>query len=169
CRIGDANGTRLRNTFQSCRHVHAIAEDVAMVEHDIPDIDPNAELDPLLLGHVGVPLGHSLLNINRTAHRVHYAPELSQQSIAGILDNIPTVLSDLRIDQRAQVVLKLGVRSFFVQPGQTTVTSHIGRKDGCKASLYTLGSQGDLPLNYRDYTPLQRSGVDLLGGFKDVG
>jgi hypothetical protein len=99
--FGEANATGLRNTFQPCGHVHPIAENVATVEHDIPDIDADTELNPLFLRHVGIALSHSPLNIDRTAHRVHYTAELSQQPISGILNDPPTVLSDLGIDQRA--------------------------------------------------------------------
>jgi hypothetical protein len=74
---GDTYPTGLRKTFQTRRHVHAIAEEVAMVEHDIPDIDADAELDPLFLGHFGIPLSHIALDIDCAPHRVHNAAELS--------------------------------------------------------------------------------------------
>src|SRR5262249_6556271 len=124
-RHADAAG--LRNTFQPCGHVHAIAEDVATVDHHIADIDADAKLDPLLLGHVRVALGHASLDIDSAAHRVHDAAELSQQAIAGALDNAPTVLRDLGINEGAQVVREPGVRPLFVQAGQAAIASDISR------------------------------------------
>jgi hypothetical protein len=59
--------------------------------------------------------------------------------------------------------------ALFIDTGQATVASHIGRQDGCEPSLYPLGDQGDLPLNYWDYTTALSQRVDLLGGFNDVG
>jgi hypothetical protein len=82
---------------------------------------------------------------HRTAHRVHNAAELGQHPVAGVLDNPPTVLGDLGIDKKAQVVLELRVRALFVHAGQPAVTSHIRRQDGCEPSLYPLGGQGCSP------------------------
>src|SRR5262245_47730337 len=65
----------------------------------------------------------------------------AKQPISGVLDNPPAVLSDLGIDQGAQVILELGVRALFVQTGQAAVASHIGSQDGGKASLYPLRDQ----------------------------
>jgi len=144
--LGETNATGLRNAFQPCGHVHAIAEDVATVENDVPDIDPNAELDPPFLRHVGIALGHAALDIDGTPDRVHYAAELSQQPISGVLDNPPTVLGYLGIDEGAQVVLELGVRALFVHAGQPAVSSHVCRQDGCEPSFYALDGQGTPPL-----------------------
>src|SRR5262249_7388949 len=107
-----------RSSISSRGHIHAIAEDVATVDHHISDIDANAELNPLFLRHVGIALCHAALNIDSAAHRVHDATELSKQPISGVLDNPPTMLSDLGIDERAQVILEPSVRALFVQAGQ---------------------------------------------------
>src|SRR5262249_29722010 len=77
-------------------------------------------------------------------HRFHNAVELSQQSIASVLDNPATALSDFRIDEGAQVVREPNVRSFFVQASQATVACHVGCQDGCEPSFHALGGQGCL-------------------------
>jgi hypothetical protein len=105
------------NPYQTCRHVHAVAEDVATIDDDVADIDPNAKLDPLLLRHVGVALHHATLNIKSTAHGVDHAAELGQHSIAGVLDNTAAVFGNLGIDEGAQMVLELDVRALFIQAG----------------------------------------------------
>src|SRR5262245_11820263 len=95
------------------RDVHAIPEDVAVVGNDVTNIDAHANLDPLLLWHLGITLRHAPLDIDGATHRINYATELSQQPIAGVLDDPATVLSDLGIDKRAQMVLELCVRSLL--------------------------------------------------------
>jgi len=70
------------------------------------------------------------LDIESTANRIHNAAELSQQPVASVLDKPPTVLSDFRIDKRAQVALEMGVSALFVEASQPAVASHIGRQDG---------------------------------------
>jgi hypothetical protein len=73
--------------------------------------------------------------MNSRAHRIHYTPELSQRSISGILDDPSAALSDLAIDERAQVTLEPSVRALFILAGQAAVASHIGRKDGGQFTL----------------------------------
>src|SRR5207244_3459493 len=108
---------------------------VATVDHHIPDVDTNAKLDPSFLRDLDISLDHAPLNIDGTTYRVHNAVELSQQPISGVLDNPPTVLRDLGIDERTQMVLKPGVRSLFVHTGQSAVAGHIGREDGRQSTL----------------------------------
>jgi hypothetical protein len=161
--FGDTNATGLRKPFQACGNIHTIAKDVATVEHDIPDIDADAKLNPVSLWHIGVSLSHAPLDIDGTTHRIHYAAELCQQPISGVLDDPTTVLSDLGIDQGAQVVGEPDVRPLFIQAGQAAIASDISREDSGKASLYTLDSQGDLPLNYRDHTTALAQWLRPLG------
>jgi|SRR5262245_3083579 len=62
------------------------------------------------------------------------------------------VLGDLGVNECSAVGLELGERPFLVSAHEAAVASDIGRQDGCKASLYALGNQGDLRLNHRDHT-----------------
>src|SRR6202022_1945882 len=100
-RAGDADATGLRNPLQPCGYVHAVAEDVATINDDVADIDPNAKLDPLPLRHICVALHHATLNIKSTAHGVDHAAELGQHSITGVLDNTAAVFGNLGIDEGA--------------------------------------------------------------------
>ncbi len=43
--IRDANAARFGDAFQACCNVDAIAEDVVVVDDDIPDMNPDAEFD----------------------------------------------------------------------------------------------------------------------------
>src|SRR5213083_2114489 len=67
--------------------------------------------------------------------------ELQQHAAAG-LDDPPTVLSYLRFDEGAQMVLELDVRPFFIQPSQSAVAGHISRQDSGESSFYPLRGQG---------------------------
>jgi hypothetical protein len=69
-----------------------------VVDDDVADMDADAKLNPPFVWHVGVSLGHTPLHIDSTTHRIHYAAELSQQPVTGVLDYSPTMLGDLRID-----------------------------------------------------------------------
>ena len=92
---GSANPSRRTATFTPS------PEDVATVDDDVTDIDADTELNLLLLWHLGIALGHAALDIKSAAHCVHYAAKLSQQPIAGVLDNTAAVFGNLGIDEGA--------------------------------------------------------------------
>src|SRR5271165_1136266 len=55
-RAGDAEAARLGQSFEAGGDIDPVAEDVALVEDDVAEIDPDAKLDPLRLGEPGVAL-----------------------------------------------------------------------------------------------------------------
>src|SRR5437660_7616323 len=48
-----------------------IAEDVVLLKDDIAEIDPDAELDPPLLGHLGLAVTHPTLDLHSAANGIH--------------------------------------------------------------------------------------------------
>jgi hypothetical protein len=130
-----ADATRLCKTLQTCRHVHAVAENVATIDNNVANIDANAELDALSLWHLGIALHHAALNINGTAYRFHDAAEFSEQPIYGVLDDPTTVLSDPGVHKGAQMARELGARPFFVHACQPAVPDNIDRHDSSQPSF----------------------------------
>jgi hypothetical protein len=59
-------------------------------------------------------------------HRIDDARELSQQPVAGRLDDAAGMLADLRIDELAAMRLEEFVRAFLVRAHQARITRHIG-------------------------------------------
>jgi hypothetical protein len=63
-----ANGPRyahsagFRQIFKPCRHVHAVAVDVIILDDDVPNIDSGSELDSTFLRHIGVSRHHPALD-----------------------------------------------------------------------------------------------------------
>jgi hypothetical protein len=133
--IGDANATWLRQSLQTRRHIHAVAENVTSIDDDVADIDAHAELDAILIWHLRIALGHSALDIKSAAHCVHYAAKLSQHPVPGILYDPATVFGDFGIDKSAQMGLQLDVRALFVHAGQPAVASHIGGQYGSESAF----------------------------------
>lgn len=68
-----------------------------------------------------------------------------QASHPGSLHDPAAVLGNLRVHESVAMGLELGERSLLVSAHKAAITGDVGRQDGCKASLYALGSQGDLP------------------------
>jgi hypothetical protein len=113
----NADAARLRYPFQTCRYVHSITENVATIYDDIANIDANAELDFPLLRQAGIAFSHPALHVDGAAHGVDHATELGQHSVAGVLDNVSTVLADLGIDEDTQMLLQLKVGALLVPAG----------------------------------------------------
>jgi hypothetical protein len=72
-------------------------EDVAAIDDDVADIDADTEFDAFVQRHVDVAAGHTLLDVDRAAHRVDGAAKLGQDTVPGVLDDSSAVLRDLWI------------------------------------------------------------------------
>src|SRR5579872_539496 len=56
-----ADAAWLGKTLQARRHVDVVAENIVLLDDDVPLVNPDPELDALLRRHLGVPLGHASL------------------------------------------------------------------------------------------------------------
>jgi hypothetical protein len=96
-RAAEADPARLAQGFEPGRNVDAIAEDVAILDDDVADIDAHAKLDATLWRCGSVAGGHFALHLDRATHRVDDAGELGKEAIAGRLDDATPMLGDFRI------------------------------------------------------------------------
>jgi hypothetical protein len=94
----NADPTGFGQAFEPSRDIHAITEDVAVLNNDIADVDAHAKLDAFLSGDPGITLGHGVLNLSRTAQGIDDAGEFDQQAVPGSFDNASSVFKDLRVD-----------------------------------------------------------------------
>jgi hypothetical protein len=125
----DADTARLGQAFEPRGHVYPVAQDVAVLDDDVPLVDADAELDAVVRPGARVPLGHRLLNLNRAAQRTDHAAELDEQAVAGSLDETAVVLVDLRIDQVAAQRLEAFERALLVGLDQPRIPRHISGED----------------------------------------
>src|SRR6202040_3639292 len=115
--------------------IDTIAIDVAAVLDDVPEIDPDTELDALLLRHPDVAFGHLLLNLDGATHRIDNAGELDQQPVASRFNNAAAVLLDLRVGKLASQPLQRSESALLVRSHQTRIASDIGLQDRCEPPL----------------------------------
>src|SRR5205823_838498 len=94
----DANPTRFGQPFKTGSDIDAVAENIAVLDNDISDVDADAELDPLRASDAGIPVGHRLLHFRRTAQGVYHAAELHEQSVARGFYQSTVMLGDPRVD-----------------------------------------------------------------------
>ena len=80
------------------------------LDDHVAEVDPDAELDPVLRRGCGVPLDHPPLDLDRAPNGVDHARELRQEAVAGVLYDPAPVLLDLRIDQLPEMRFQAFVR-----------------------------------------------------------
>jgi hypothetical protein len=95
----DADAAGLGQPVETGGDVDAVAEDIAILDHNVADIDADAELDAAICRHRGVALGQSRLYLGRASESVDDAGELDQQAVAGGLDDAAPMPGDPRIDE----------------------------------------------------------------------
>jgi hypothetical protein len=151
--IRQQNAASFSETLEPCGNIYPVAKDIPAVNDDITNIDAYAELNPSVERYSDIALGHATLNINRTPDGVDNAAKLSQQPIARIFHNPPTVLDDFRIDERTKMFSEPDVSSLLVQARQAAISSHVCRQDRCQSSLQLSCDQGCAP-STTQLTPL---------------
>src|SRR5205814_2297170 len=76
----DANPARFGQSFKTGGDIDAVAENIAVLDNDISDIDADPELDPLRDSDAGIPDGHRLLHLYGAAQRVYDAAKLDEET-----------------------------------------------------------------------------------------
>ena len=102
--VREAHSTRFAFTLDACRHIHAIAKDVVVVDDDVTDIDTDAKVD--LYDRSLVSLDHLGLHGHRARYGIYDACKLHQHAVAGRLNDAAIVLGDSRIDDFTAVRLE---------------------------------------------------------------
>jgi hypothetical protein len=100
-----------------------------MFRDHVAEIDPDAEPDPTLFGHLGLTVNHPTLDLNGAAHGIHDTRKLGQQAVAGVLHNPAVVLCDLWLDYLMKVGLEPRVRTLLILAHEPRITGHVGGKD----------------------------------------
>ena len=115
----DADAAGLGQAFEPGGDVYAIAEDVAVLDHDVTHVDTNAEVDAPVIGYRSVTLDHSRLHIGRTTQGIHHAAKLDEQPITRRLNEPAIVRGDRRINQFGADRLERLESPALVRPDQS--------------------------------------------------
>jgi hypothetical protein len=122
----DADSTGLGQGLQTRCDVHPVSEDVAMLDDDIAEIDPDAEPDAPVFNDIGVPGCHRALHLGGTPNRVHDTRKFHQHAVAGGLHNPPPVLHNFGIDEFAPMRFESFEGTFLVRSHQPRIARHVG-------------------------------------------
>jgi len=133
----DADPAGLGEGFEAGRDIDSVAEDVAILDDDIADIDADAEFDAVV-GFAGVALGHAPLPVGRAAQGVDDAGKLDEEPVPGGLDDAAAMLGDLRVDQLGPERFQAVEGAFLVGPDQARIARDISREDRRQPALDAL-------------------------------
>ena len=129
-----ADPSRLCQTFEPSRDIHAIAEDVPVLNNDVALMDADAELDPIVGRNRLIAVGHTGLHLGRAAQRVHDTAELDQKPVACRLDEPAVTRGNGRIDQLRPDSPKPCENGVFILPHEAGIPSHVGGEDRGEAA-----------------------------------
>ena len=128
--LGQTNGTRLGDAFQSRGDVDAIAHQVAVaLLDDIAQVDADAKLNAALGRQASVPLDHAVLHLDGAAHSVDHAAELDEDAVAGPLDHATVMHGDGGIDQIASERAQPRKCPLLVGTSELAVADYICRQN----------------------------------------
>jgi hypothetical protein len=138
---GDADAAGLRQTLQARRHIDPVAQDVAVLDDDVADVDPDAELDAPVLGLGLLALGHAVLDHDGAFDRVDGARELDQRAVPDQLDHAAAVLGDEGLDEFLAQSLQARDRAGFIGSHEPAIANHVRGQNRHELPFHTLGHE----------------------------
>jgi hypothetical protein len=141
---GDADAARLGQPLQAGRDIDTIAQDVAVLDDDVADVDADPERDAPILGHRGLALDNAVLNRDRAFDRIHRARELDQGTIAHQLDDSAVVLGDQRLDELLAQRPQPRDRAGLVVADQPAVADHVRGQNRRELAIRARSHDGTL-------------------------
>ena len=132
---GDEHAARLAKLLEPRRDVDAVAEEVVALDHDVAEIDADAEDDAARGRTFGLTLGDRLLHGDRAGDGIDDRGELDDRAVAHQLDDAALVLGDDRIDRLGAKRLDRGKRAGLVGFDQARIADDVGGQDRRQPAL----------------------------------
>ena len=145
-RRADADPARLGQRFEPGGNIDAVAEDVAILDDDVTDIDAHAKFDPPSRRHGGIADDHFALHLDGTAHGIKDAGEFDEEAVAGRLDDATAVLGDLAIAKLSADRARCGERALLIFAHQSRIAGDIDSEYRCQPALDPLFAHPAGPL-----------------------
>src|SRR6516225_2840961 len=114
----DADAAWFGQGLKAGRDVDTVAEDIVVVDHDIAEIDADAEIDAALGRHADAARGDLTLYLDRAANRIDYARKFAKQTIARGVDDTAAVLPDFGVGNLTPQSFQRRQRAFLIRRHQ---------------------------------------------------
>jgi hypothetical protein len=105
----DHNAASRSLRFEAGGDVHAIAVEIVTIHDQVAQVQAHAEHKRSVSRLVTVSLGYGLLKLDSGAQRINGAGELDQSTVAGQLDQTPSILCQNRIEMFRAVLNGAGL------------------------------------------------------------
>src|SRR5262245_64520461 len=143
----DTNPGRLRYRFEPGCNVDTIAIEIAALDHDIAQIDTDAQNNASILRQARTCCCHTLLQLHGALHCIHRATELDEHAIAHNFENAAAMTGNYRLQHILASRLESGERASLVVAHQPTVPNDVGGQYCGKPALdKVFDHSGSCPL-----------------------
>jgi len=124
-----ADATGFRQGFEARRDVDAIAEDIAVLDDDVADIDADAKDDAPILYDSRIARPHCDLHIDGEGNGIDDAGELHERAVAHQFDSTAAILRHLGIEKILTMLLERRKLADFVLAHEAAVADHVEGED----------------------------------------
>ena len=121
----DADAPGFGDALEPRCDIDAVTKDIIAFDEDITKVDPNPEQHTPVLRYALIAFGHHRLHGYRAFDRIDHRGKLNQHTVAGGLDDTPTVFRYQRIGYSAVFAQDAGGAD-LVEPHQSRITGHVG-------------------------------------------
>ncbi len=133
-RSRDANRARLGQRFQPGGDVDPIAEQIGAVDDNVANMDADAQPHRLVAVAAGIVRGDRGLHRNGALHGIDRAGEISDDAVAGGVEDPAAMRGDQPIDN-GSARLQTGERADFIVRHQPAVAGDVGGENRRKFSF----------------------------------
>jgi hypothetical protein len=130
----DADATRLSNGLDPRRDIDTVAQEVAVLDDDVAEIDADAKPHALLRGKMIVAGAQRRLNLGGAANRVYRAWKLGKNRIACGVEYPTSMHLEHLVEDFAMAAQDLD-RALLVFSHHLAVADDIGHEDRCEPAL----------------------------------
>ena len=121
--------------------IDAVAHQIAVaLLDDVAEMNADAGLYALVVGHADVALGQTALHVDGAADGFDYTAELDDRTVAGPLNHAPVVDSDRRVDEVAAQTSEPRQRALLVGARQQAVAGDVSDQNRSKFASFDHSS-----------------------------
>ncbi len=140
----DKEVARIGNTLKPRCNVDAITIDVVRLDNDVPEIDANSILDPLLTWERRVAPDHALLDDDGAADGFDRTVEHSEKAVTRTFNKSSVMLDDGGINELAPMPLHPRVRSLLIHCHEPAIAGDVSSHDSCETPWRPIDWMGPI-------------------------
>ena len=141
------NAARFGERFQPCRDIDTVTENVAGLENDVAEIDPDAHREAAFGGQSAVSLENRIAQGGGATRSLDDTVELAEHPLPCRIDNVSAEFRNSRLDHFDHKRRQFGEALRFVAGEKPAVAGHQNRrKSAPDAPFCILGHDGCAPI-----------------------